>query len=629
MEQSRRGVGIMGVRKSSLKCCFPRSFLRSYRRRRSWFFMCTFTICFLIIATNNPLKNTQGNECSTLSLIRKRASSAIFGISIETTPICPSITRHSIHVLIPFHGIDPLPAVESVRKQNYDAPVYIWLVQDGGAISSPTLRRSGCRNVASLHKGATYTPHAQHMLRCFVSDLRAGPAASRYKTLKLIRTFAAANDLIVLLDGDDELLGLDSLETINQAYLRSGVWSTYGSYEGLYSEQMHGLTTSTKPFNPRFSGWHFGHPRTFKVHLIDHIFRHDFVKEDGTWLQKATDQALYLRILELCGKTKVLHIPDKIYKYNNNPQSTLKSIPFDQRQNDLAYVHRQDPVSPIHLPLHIILVVYARIFLIPLQIESIASQSLHKHRDLVLHILNNNLEASDEIESIVLEAREKYIGFNILLSHNAYNPGAFIRFTYACELRQKIPLDEFVLIDDDQLWPDNLFSSLVEAKTPMSSTSWYGKVYSKTDRKLIDYFDSDLTMTDIRQHRKAEITAFKYSGPGGSIFDANICLASEALSLLPSSLGEFNRHDDIWISFVMDALLGWRQHRLLSPIPRDVAFDPSSEELFVPSVELQKKVAKVATYVQSKENKREFFYLLQKTYNWNLTSEFSGSHQEV
>jgi hypothetical protein len=556
--------------------------------------------------------------------MRSRARSSTFGFSAQHEAMCPWLARHAIHILVPYSGVDPTPAIQSVWAQDYDHRlVTLWLVQDGGDVAD--LRRVACNKVFPLTKHADdaallRSERIKSNMLCLWRREKIGPAGVRFLTLKKIRTVVPANDIVVLLDGDDELIAPLGLQHINNAYIRYGAWCTYGSYVGQFSEQTTKIPEN-EHFAPRYQEWRYGHARTFKVFLIDHAYEHDFFnKITNDWLQKATDRALFLRFLEVSGRHRVHLVNEAVYLYKDNPQNSRHTIPIEQQASDLNHVLSSEPSSVIDLPLHVVLVIYGRIFLLASQIDSMASQTILKQHSLVVHIINNNMQEHAEVEDVIMEARDKHPGMNIKLSHSSSNTGAFGRFEYVCGLRESIPMELVIFVDDDQLWPQHFFEALVEALSPSTSASWYGKVFAVTNgRDQQDYWHSTLTMNDIRHHLRTDVAYFKYSGPGGSAFDTSICLAMKTLEILPRQLSKYAQHDDIWVSFVMDAVLGRKQRRLMHPIPQDIAFDPDGSELFIPSDKLQKEVTEISTYSKSKAIKSEFFTYLQLELNWNLT----------
>jgi len=285
------------------------------------------------------------------------------------------------------------------------------------------------------------------------------------------------------------------------------------------------------------------------------------------------------------------------------------------------------PSEPLLPHVHIILVVWRRIFLLNRQIESIATQTIQDKRKVVLHIVNNNSNEKYHIGELVQQAMQsQHERMHIHLYHSDKNMGAFQRFFYACELWQTLDLDEFVLLDDDQIWPRTFVEDLLTELQPKSSISWYGKVFTSTYASIMDYWeDSYLKMDDITHGRMQQIKSLTYLGPGGSAFDSNICTMSHLIRNVFETYPEYRDFDDIWMSYIMDALLGWKQIRLLTSLPTDLGNRSSwtfTEKTFHRYT--MNRISRVATYSKSVALKRKHFFMLQTEFKWDVFCSSSG-----
>ena len=134
------------------------------------------------------------------------------------------------------------------------------------------------------------------------------------------------------------------------------------------------------------------------------------------------------------------------------------------------------------------------------------------------------------------------------------------------------------------------------------------------------------------------MASFTYGGTGGSIFDASLWLLDSQLMRLADDLSEWNRVDDLWASYVLDALLGWKIQRLKPPhMPVDIGdffsnksnrFHDMTKEYIPPkiAVELEMEfgnhgVSKVGTWVDPSVNKQDMFTTLQEAFLWNVHTE--------
>ncbi|MBV8722852.1 MAG: glycosyltransferase [Candidatus Eremiobacteraeota bacterium] len=172
----------------------------------------------------------------------------------------------------------------------------------------------------------------------FTTLRRADRRGSLYNIVHAIRENGRPGDVIVILDGDDQLLP-PALNVIATEY-RAGAWLTYGNFK----------TTSGKlswmPPYPRDVlndgrvreyPWQVSHPKTFRYELFQHLTDADFT-EDGKWFMTAGDVALMLPMLELAGE-RAVYIPTPIYVYNDqSPANDHRVDPDGQvRVRDLIY----------------------------------------------------------------------------------------------------------------------------------------------------------------------------------------------------------------------------------------------------------------------------------------------------
>jgi len=289
-------------------------------------------------------------------------------------PICPSAAFNHIYIAIPFYNIDSSTlnrSIQSIKQQDYPKDRVTILIYDDAsnlATSNETLR-----HVCSDQVYEFQTPHSKsgswadaHQilndlklingdrpnLLCFRSTEHLGPAGGKYWLLGIARSIAGLDDVVLILDGDDTLHNPQALKIVNQKYLDMPSWFTYGSYEGKYSDQVKDLTPAQRngqeKFKPREGPWVYGHPRTFKAFLLDHVQMDDFKYSDGTWLKKSTDGAYVHRMMELSGPDHIGYIPTKIYQYYfSNTQSTLRTVSKDERLRNDLHVRQMGPSEPL------------------------------------------------------------------------------------------------------------------------------------------------------------------------------------------------------------------------------------------------------------------------------------------
>jgi hypothetical protein len=544
------------------------------------------------------------------------------------TPACPGGARNDMHIILPFSNLDSQTihdAYCSVKCQDYPtSKVTIYVYQDGDNANKSLVLPQICdhNNIVELKPPVaalamtTYTD-TEHVFEqmanqwatvvmkdyqhrglssssssslespnaiCFHSEDHAGPGGAKYWAFHLVQTNANANDVIVVVDGDDELNTPKALQIINRKYLEMSAWMTYGSHRGKYWDNTQDIPTNYRegkePWNPRKESpsWMFGHPRTFKAHLLQHVSRKDFTFRDGSWLIKATDRGFFYRMLEVAGVDRVGYIPEATYKYKwSATWSTFAQVPEEMQQAQLEHIVSLTPSKRVILPIHVVLVCWGRGFLLKDQLEWLQHQDLAERQKMIIHLLSYNPETSPEIYQTVADFEKKQqdgqfkdcVPVKIKVVENQVNWHTFSRFVYTNELRQTEPMDFVIFVDDDQFFPPNFVSSLLSYSKPRGMTTWYGKTFSTTKTGIADFGNSKITCGDLLRG-DLELDTFAYNGPGGSVFDVNLWLFEHQLTRLNGDLKGYHQFDDLWVSYVMDALLGWEM-RWQSSIPVDIS----------------------------------------------------------
>jgi hypothetical protein len=153
--------------------------------------------------------------------------------------------------------------------------------------------------------------------------------------------FAIRSSAIILnLDGDDWLLGPDSLKHLAWVYKNNPqCLLTYGEcvlWDGKHytrpSRFVNKFTNIPYPKSviEKYSYRKYPflplHPRSWRVWLFKKIKKQDFLRPDGSWLQFAEDQAIFYPILEMAtARVKVIKRP--LYVYN------VASVHADIKEN--------------------------------------------------------------------------------------------------------------------------------------------------------------------------------------------------------------------------------------------------------------------------------------------------------
>ena len=146
-------------------------------------------------------------------------------------------------------------------------------------------------------------------------------------------------DVIVSIDGDDKLMHKFSLERINFEYTTKEVMSTFGTWvdqnfnrSNVYNKDYSQHIKENSLY--RSAPWIASAPRTYKYKLFKQIREEDFKNDNGEYWKYATDFAVFIPILEMCGE-HTSYIPEALYVYNlDNPLNMHKVAPNKQIENE-------------------------------------------------------------------------------------------------------------------------------------------------------------------------------------------------------------------------------------------------------------------------------------------------------
>tara|TARA_Y100001973_G_C5136122_1_gene300383 strand:+ start:202 stop:939 length:738 start_codon:yes stop_codon:yes gene_type:complete len=144
---------------------------------------------------------------------------------------------------------------------------------------------------------------------------------------------AQDNTVIVTLDGDDALAGVDVLNVLDNHYKDPNCWMTVGSYvqDDNYMVVSPQVTDDYWEQNIRQIPWSFSHLRTFRKELFCKIKKEDLLDLDKRFYQCTFDRAMMYPMVEMAGKDRVRLINEILYIYNrNNPISVDRVQRYDQ-----------------------------------------------------------------------------------------------------------------------------------------------------------------------------------------------------------------------------------------------------------------------------------------------------------
>ena len=135
---------------------------------------------------------------------------------------------------------------------------------------------------------------------------------------------AEDEDVIITLDGDDWLNGVNVLSRLNEIYEEEDCWLTYGSYIVYPTGRESSFHVSEYSSDIIESGdfkndpqWRASHLRSFKYFLAKRLNREDFIDEDGSFYQMTWDWALMYPMMEMA-RERIKFISEPLYVYNDD-----------------------------------------------------------------------------------------------------------------------------------------------------------------------------------------------------------------------------------------------------------------------------------------------------------------------
>lgn len=145
-------------------------------------------------------------------------------------------------------------------------------------------------------------------------------------------------DIVCRIDADDWLTDTDALAILNAAYTQTGAEAIWTNHRWGFSDKN---ISGPMPLDadPYKHPWVSSHLKTFRKKLINGIKDENFRGEDGEYIKRAGDQAIYLPILHQTQKR--LYIPRCFYHYTINDVTETYQTPDAKFQRDEAIFMRQ------------------------------------------------------------------------------------------------------------------------------------------------------------------------------------------------------------------------------------------------------------------------------------------------
>lgn len=136
------------------------------------------------------------------------------------------------------------------------------------------------------------------------------------------------NDIICRIDGDDYLTDLDALSFIDVIYRRSDVDALWTAHRwGMSDKNISGpMSVAADPYK---HPWVSSHLKTFRKHLLNNVKDENFRGEDGNYVRRAGDQAIFLPVLH--NSKHRVYIDRCMYHY------TIEDVPETYQTADARF----------------------------------------------------------------------------------------------------------------------------------------------------------------------------------------------------------------------------------------------------------------------------------------------------
>lgn len=136
------------------------------------------------------------------------------------------------------------------------------------------------------------------------------------------------NDIVCRIDADDWLTDLDALAIVNAAYEQTGcdiLWTAHRW--GFSDKNISGpMSDGVDPYK---HPWVSSHLKTFRKHLLKDVKDENYRGEDGNYVRRAGDQAIYLPALN--NSKRRVFLPRVMYHY------TIDDVPATYQTADAVF----------------------------------------------------------------------------------------------------------------------------------------------------------------------------------------------------------------------------------------------------------------------------------------------------
>lgn len=155
--------------------------------------------------------------------------------------------------------------------------------------------------------------------------------------------YVKEDDIICRLDGDDFLCNLCALQDINEAYNQVQADCLWTAHR--WADTWHNISQALpEGADPYKHPWVSSHLKTFRKNLITDVPDENFRGEDGEYIKRAGDQAIYLPVLHKSKKR--VFLPTVSYYYTIDiKEETFQSDDAKFQLSESEFLRRRGYVS--------------------------------------------------------------------------------------------------------------------------------------------------------------------------------------------------------------------------------------------------------------------------------------------
>jgi glycosyltransferase involved in cell wall biosynthesis len=142
--------------------------------------------------------------------------------------------------------------------------------------------------------------------------------------LIMIRKDCMDDDIVCRIDADDYLCDLDALRVINETYQTYDpdcLWTAHRWFDDKRITSMNISGPMPDNADPYTHPWVSSHLKTFRKNVFNQVKDENFRGQDGEYIRRAGDQAIYLPLLKLAKKRMYLPMVTYAYKCNLDPET--------------------------------------------------------------------------------------------------------------------------------------------------------------------------------------------------------------------------------------------------------------------------------------------------------------------